>query len=187
MRGLGFVFLGFMVCLQIRNPLPPGVKYTDYASSVVQVHTIFDKNCTFGTKDTFKRFLNAKSVAAAILVWKTKRNLPDFDQICILVKSAKYMDSQAKKWGYKFLAAFVESINVLFSKDIPCIVVNENELSSSDSDYVGLIIHEMMHILAGDYMGDAQDHSDPEVWKAAGKGGSIQELAEDMYLLLWAE
>lgn len=181
---LGFVFLGFVIYFKIRNPLPLGVRHTVCTLGNIKVHIILGTDCVFGRKDTFKRLLNAKAVAAAMEAWGTQRALPDFDQVCILVKDFKYMDARAKKWGYKYLAAFVESISVFFSKDIPCIIVNENELSDSDLDYGALIIHEMMHVLACDYTGDAQDHSDPEVWKTAGKKGSIQELAEDRYALL---
>lgn len=186
---VGFIFLGVVAFLKLRPKLPKGVRVI-VQTPYCKVCTIIDPNCKSGSGLIAN--LSAMAVRNAIQAWKTQPMLPlllNFDQVCVLIKDSKYMAGFANKWGYKHLSAFVSSLSGLFGlvKNIPLITVNEDQDSAS-ANFGLLVVHEMLHVLSNDYVGDAQDHSDPIIWQEAAKlvgakEPSVQEKADNNFLV----
>jgi len=176
---LCFLVLGLVLILR-KPTLPKGSKIT-IESEGREIHTIFA--CGDSGKNRDIATTSVKAIEATITAWKLVHlEVPDFDEICVLIQSESTMQTTAKAWGFRNLYGFVSSLrSSFFQKAIPLITIAETQTDSTLSQGA-LVIHEMLHILNDDYVGGKDDHSNSLIWDdSATDLPNVQKTANTLY------
>lgn len=192
----------WLLVTNLRRVWPEGKRFSgvyesgaDYWSALPYlVHVIFAPGVQVNAR---ARSDAMKAVWAAGAAWNLARKdgrvtKDDFElhEVVVLFASAKTIRKQAVAWGYKNgLSGYIDRHKTKkWGGDLlPMAVISELSLERLHKDGEP-VIHEMLHALERDYVGGADDHSNPVVWLAAAvkeqvKPKAVQLRAREIFAL----
>lgn len=158
------------------------------------VHTVFADGVELKIDQYKVRLAIARAIWASGAAWMLTRKSgrltkddSEIFEVVVLIATSDTMETKAKTWGLKKLAGYIDrhQTKQWGGSQLPMAVISE--LNAQEIiDRGEPVIHEMMHALERDYVGGADDHSNPVVWTAAAvrekvKHKAVQTLARELF------